>query len=271
MAGKKTEQKDAGYILLHRKIRNNKIIWDVGDPRKYMWWSDILMECNHEEKRVAFGFVVLICKRGESLNSRLTWAKRWRVNVNTVARFMKMLEEENMIVITNEQKTTRITVCNYESYNDPRSAKGFQKVSEEFPKGFRQDTNNTLLNTLKKEGTVETPVPPSDNNELPKDYRTWNKELFLQSLAKYQKKYERQLLLAFSTYWREPNPDGKMKFQLEKTWSTGGRLATWKRRGEEKQQGQFNNTYKPPPGQPVTGITDEILKNRELIDQITGN
>lgn len=42
---------------------------------------------------------------------------------------------------------------------------------------------------------------------------------------------------AFIRYWTEPNQKGnKMKFELEKTWDTLGRLATWRSR-----QKQFTN------------------------------
>lgn len=35
------------------------------------------------------------------------------------------------------------------------------------------------------------------------------------------------MLLEFYEYWSEPNPSGKMRFQLEKTWETGRRIARW--------------------------------------------
>lgn len=31
----------------------------------------------------------------------------------------------------------------------------------------------------------------------------------------------------FIRYWTEPDPKGKMKFQIQQTWRTAGRLATW--------------------------------------------
>jgi DNA-binding transcriptional regulator YhcF (GntR family) len=109
-----------GYIKLYRSIRNH---WVWEDPRKFQWWIDILMECNHDDKKVPIGFELFDCKRGQTLHSRLEWSKRWRVDESTVRRFLSMLEADGMIETENLKKTTRVTVCKYGSYNDSRPAK----------------------------------------------------------------------------------------------------------------------------------------------------
>jgi DNA replication protein DnaD len=109
-----------GYIKVYRSVRNH---WIWEDPRKFQWWMDILMECNHDDKKVPIGFELFDCKRGQTLHSRLEWSKRWRVDESTVRRFLTMLEADNMISTENLKKTTRITVCKYGSYNDVRPAK----------------------------------------------------------------------------------------------------------------------------------------------------
>ncbi len=63
---------------------------------------------------------------------------------------------------------------------------------------------------------------------------------FYKQLTPYIKKYDEFLIQDFFRYWSEPNKDNsKMKYEMEKTWSTGGRLATWK-----KRQDQFNPKQK---------------------------
>ena len=48
------------------------------------------------------------------------------------------------------------------------------------------------------------------------------------TLQPYVEQYGRQMLSDFFRYWTEPNKSGtKMKFELERTWSIAGRLATW--------------------------------------------
>ena len=40
-------------------------------------------------------------------------------------------------------------------------------------------------------------------------------------------------LLEFFKYWTEKSASGRMRFQLERTWDTGGRLGTWQSRKKE--------------------------------------
>lgn len=109
-----------GFIKLYRSIRNH---WIWEDAQKLKWWLDILMECNHEDKKANIGFELFECKRGQSLHSIMEWAKRWRVDKSTARRFLDLLEADGMIVTENLIKTTRLTVCNYGSYNDKQHAK----------------------------------------------------------------------------------------------------------------------------------------------------
>lgn len=53
-------------------------------------------------------------------------------------------------------------------------------------------------------------------------------EKFRKDVCRYFGKYENETLNAFIKYWTEPTPDlTKMRFELEKTWNTGKRLAYW--------------------------------------------
>lgn len=58
---------------------------------------------------------------------------------------------------------------------------------------------------------------------------TQDRELvFKNEIAKYQDKYSADMLGSFFRYWSEFSQDGKkMKWEKEKTWETGKRLATW--------------------------------------------
>ena len=60
---------------------------------------------------------------------------------------------------------------------------------------------------------------------------------FSDSIDEFADEYDAELLEDFEEYWTEPNKSGtKMKFELEKTWSLGRRLKTWKRNGFGKKQ-----------------------------------
>jgi hypothetical protein len=104
-----------GWIKIHRKI-NRHWVWENSDYFK--WWIDILLEANFESKKTSIKGCLLICERGDVLYSYDTWAKRWNTNKSKVMRFLKLLEKDSMITLKSETVTTRITVCNYDSYQN---------------------------------------------------------------------------------------------------------------------------------------------------------
>lgn len=225
-----SKNKNSGFILVHRRIRDH---WIWKDPIKFQWWIDILMECNHEGKRLNIGFQLIDCERGQTVNSLLTWGKRWGVDISTVRRFFKLCENDHMIVTENLLKTTRLTVCNYDSYNDPRQAKQTQSNSEANAKQFGSNsdaiqTKNELKNEERKSGAPA------------KNFKELTESEFYQAVAKFKEKYQKEMLRDFFEYWKESDHNGKMKFQHEKTWDTGGRLRTWK-----KRENTFGKKYAP--------------------------
>ena len=60
-------------------------------------------------------------------------------------------------------------------------------------------------------------------------YKKWTDTEFWQELLNVneEKKYDHSMIESFYSYWAEKNDKGKMKFQLQNTWSTAGRLANW--------------------------------------------
>jgi len=102
-----------GWISLHRKIKEH---WVWQDPKKFQWWVDILMDVNHQGRTVNVGNALFECKRGESVKSLKTWADQWKVSKDTARNFLKLLQKDKMITTENLKKTTRLTVCNYDDY-----------------------------------------------------------------------------------------------------------------------------------------------------------
>ncbi|MBP5386920.1 MAG: hypothetical protein J6Y97_05995 [Prevotella sp.] len=56
------------------------------------------------------------------------------------------------------------------------------------------------------------------------------------------------MLSQFADYWTEPNRSNtKMRFELQRTWSTALRLARWARNDDNFYQPSSNNHYQPRP------------------------
>lgn len=158
---------NTGYIALHRSIR---LHWIWSDPDKLKWWIDILMECNHSNKKVNLGMEIIECRRGQSLNSLDTWAKRWAVDKNKVRRFFKLLADDGMIVTEDVRKTTRLTVCKYDDYNSLRHANDTQATRERHASDT-QATPNKNDNNVKNDnnGYIDGDQSPLPVKEEKKD------------------------------------------------------------------------------------------------------
>jgi len=109
----------SSWIKLVRDI-NKHWIWQNSDYLK--WWLDILLEVNHAPAKVVIKNKIYDCNRGEKLYSLDTWAHRWGTNKSKARRFLKLLQNDNMIVLKSETQTTRLIVCNYDTYQDLRNA-----------------------------------------------------------------------------------------------------------------------------------------------------
>jgi len=67
-------------------------------------------------------------------------------------------------------------------------------------------------------------------DKKPKVDLTTRRAEFLMSVDNYINEYPKDMLQQFVDYWTEPNKSKtKMKFELQRTWDTKRRLATWQR------------------------------------------
>ena len=128
------------WIKLNREISKH---WIFKDEWKFKCWIDLLMLANYAENKVDIKGVLLTCKRGELLYSLDSLSSRWNTNKSKVRRFLKLLESDSMIVLKSEQVTTRITICNYESYQGERNA-------DETQTKHKRNTNETQTTPIKE-------------------------------------------------------------------------------------------------------------------------
>lgn len=112
----------SGWIKVHRKVQDHWIFKEQREFSRFEAWLDMLLCANHSEQQVIIHGVIYTVKPGESLHSLETWSKRWNWSKSKVKRFFDTLTKELMIVTTNEIKTTRVTICNYASYQVERNA-----------------------------------------------------------------------------------------------------------------------------------------------------
>ncbi|MFC2084951.1 hypothetical protein ACFLS9_07840 [Bacteroidota bacterium] len=159
----------SGWVSIHRQILDHWVCKDK--PYNFLSaWIDILLECNHKKTKVNIGFKLVICDRGESLNSLKTWAKRWGWSVSKVDRFLKLLESDSMIERKSIRISTHLKVCNYDTYQDSRNSSETQvkrkrNASETQVKSNNND-NNVNNDNNKKEKRGKTKFSPPSIEEI---------------------------------------------------------------------------------------------------------
>lgn len=212
----------SGWIKLYRNI-NKHWIWENSDYLK--WWLDMILEANYEDSKVVIKNKIYECKRGEKLYSLDTWAIRWKTNKSKVRRFFYLLQNDNMIRLVNETQTTRVTICNYESYQD--------------------EVKNVETQTKRKRNGSETHLTPikeiKNNKENNIDMR---KLKFADTLKPFLSIYGKDMLNDFYLYWTEPNKSNtKFRQEMEKTWNLERRLLTWANNESKYGKPKANLSY----------------------------
>jgi len=134
----------SGWIRIDRDITSH---WIFKDEWKFRNWVDLLTLVNHSEQKVNLKGTVLICKRGQTLCSLDTLAKRWNCDKSKVRRFLKLLESDSMIELKSEHITTRLTICKYDTYQGERNADETQMTHER----NASETQMTPNKNVKKE------------------------------------------------------------------------------------------------------------------------
>lgn len=200
----KEKEMSGGWICLYRDIVKH---WIWQDPVKLKWWLDILLTVNREDKKVNIGMMLIDCKRGQSVMSLKNWGKRWGVSKDRVRSFFELLKNDTMITTENLSKTTRITVCNYEAYQDKPdddSPQAHYEPDDGSPQAHpnnneEQYNNDNKENNIKGEFEIFwnsyhqiTGKPKTDKDNAFKYYKTLNKSEKKKALDSIQDYYNSQ-------------------------------------------------------------------------------
>lgn len=153
---------DRGWIKLWRKFQENPLWREHRTFSKAEAWIDILMEVQSakEDREIIIGNKVFIQHRGESLRSLDSWARRWKWTKSKTRRVLMLFQRSNQIRIANETQTIRLTVCNFDLYNDMRNANETQMKRKRNASETHSTPNNNDNNERSiKEKSIEKKSP----------------------------------------------------------------------------------------------------------------
>ncbi len=194
-------------------------------------------------------------KQDKSLNGRMGNLKRWNLDLynKVVLEEITIDEAEN---IAKHRRTSLPDVC--ESHRVANIA-----VNDSVSVNVN-DTVNVSVNDILLEKETKDIIKGKSLNLNPKikDIEERRKD-FNESLKPFFVQYGFQMMESFYNYWAELTMDKKkMRFEIQKTWETNLRLATW-----SKNNIKFNNNGTKQPISSETGnrklTIDEQIAQRQ--------
>lgn len=101
---------------MYRSLQDHWLWTEKRVFSKYEAWNDILWSVSFSSRKELFNGSLVEVGIGQLIRSYETWAKRWGWTKKKVERFFDCLRSDSMIVTDNAYKVTRLTVCNYNTY-----------------------------------------------------------------------------------------------------------------------------------------------------------
>lgn len=134
-----------GWISLYRSIQDHWL-WQEKPFNKAQAWLDLLLSANHEEKKIVLGNELILVKRGSFITSELKLMGRWGWGKEKTRKFLKLLQDDGMIVKISDHKKTTINIVNYNDYQQSldckQTANRPRTDHEQTETRPRADTNN---------------------------------------------------------------------------------------------------------------------------------
>lgn len=137
----------AGWISLHRSIENHWLFKENRKFSKFEAWIDILLMVNHKDKKFILGNELVFVKRGQKITSIRKLCERWSWSNNKVKNFLKLLEDDGMLIAKSDAKKTLLTVVNYEVYQNDDLEKRRKSDASASLMHHKSDASASLMHT----------------------------------------------------------------------------------------------------------------------------
>ena len=218
---------NTGWIKISREITEH---WIFQDAERLKWWLDLLFMANWDDRKVMHDTHLFTLKRGQMIASVSFLAERWDKSNPTIIKFLKLLEDEDMICRqTLYRQTPIITICNFELYQ--------HRV---------QTTVQTIVQTI-----VHTNKEYKEDNNIYNNTRT-REESFYDELVT-DEQYTEQMAMRYHTTTEKVTSslyEFKQENELKDTRHNSLReykshFHDWLRYQIEKQNKNNGNNYRP--------------------------
>lgn len=165
--------KASGYILLHRSLTDHWL-WQGESFTKGQAWIDLLMLVNYKAGKTRFNGQLCEVERGERVTSYQVLAERWQWSKSSVKRFLKMLEDDQMIEVRTTHRQTIIRVLNYDVYqalqSEDDTPKTQQRHTDDTAAAHQRNAGDTLVAQEYKESNESNTGNEINNSPIEPDW-----------------------------------------------------------------------------------------------------
>ena len=235
-----------GWVKLHRKILDNPVLnrSHVYSPFEAFVW--LMLKANHKEGQFVTATEVIPVKRGELITSQQKLCKQFRWGSTKLRNFLKLTQKMQMLCVKTTTKTTQISICNYEAYQDSQNENKSIAKRQQHDSNMIATTNKNVKNVKNVKNKI---------NDIDDLFKVVMEEKFII-------KYGRDMLEQFVDHWGEtPLNGGQMRCQKEKGFSIPRRLATW---GKNDYDGHYKLHKEKQNQAKRDKEIDEMTKNKDI-------
>lgn len=149
------------------------------------------------------------------------------IRESDITRWLQELTSAGIIALYDADNKPYLHIINF--------GQRLRQVNPKFPQIPKNELDKFMSATCQQyvsSPPLEEEEEEEEKKEIKKEkksFKNFTRDDFGAELKPFAEKYGREMLKDFFIYWTEPDEKGNMKFQLQKTWSTAGRLSTWSR------------------------------------------
>lgn len=137
-----------GWISINRRLQNKS--WYRKSEYVHVWLH-LLLNANHEDKKILIGNKEIEIKRGQLLTSRRKISEKTNVQETLVYRILKLFESVHQIEQQKTNKYTVITIVNYDKYQ-----KNEHQIEQQM--NNKRTTNEQQMNTNNNDNNVNNNI-----------------------------------------------------------------------------------------------------------------
>ena len=131
-----------GWISLHRKILDNPILTRGRSYSRFEAFVYMLLKANHKDNKVVIGNQLIKIKSGSFLTSQKKLMKEFNWGISRLRAYLKLLQDDDMIVVKSNAILTMITINNYKELQQLQTANKTQVNRNQTASKSQVKTNN---------------------------------------------------------------------------------------------------------------------------------